>query len=389
MTLVERRTILLLSLGTFALMGFADVYFLLPAYYSISGPMDPGRVGWIIGIFYVSTFFRPFVGWLVDMFGFRKLFRGALVLCTGGVAAFGLFQGVFPAMMLSRVAMGTGFSLVAVGLTAYQSLAFPTKGSGAAFALSSAAGILPLLLVTPVAEWLVNHRFPFLFLFVLPLVCLAGAFWASERLPSIQDAPEPGRAPGPGFLSAAASLLGQARSRALILSITLFCIVDALLLNLSGLTAGRGIAVSGFLGASALSSFLTRLLGRSILDRIPRMRTVSSSYAITALVLVLVATPLANTSFRMVMCGLLFGFASGYGYPLHLALIGEVAEPALRPHLSSLFWFFMGLCYFLVPPLQGTLARTTGTALAFQGLSLLVLVGAFIMHTRVWRSLEG
>ena len=385
MTNAENRTILKLSLATFAIMSFAGIFFLLPGWLARQGQMDLRQIGWIMGIFYVSTFLRPFVGWLVELVGFRTLYRASAGLCAAGVLAFGVFQGSFPALLVSRVAMGTGFSLFAVALTAYQSLAFPRKGSGAAFALSSAAGILPLLVVTPLAEWLVKRGSGFLFLFPLPLAALLVAFLSAEFLPDLPWGSHPDRGSAPGLAESTARLLKNRGSRAVVVSITLFCMADALLLNLASLAAEKKVVVSGFFMALAVTSFLTRVLGRSALDRIPGAKWVSSSNGIVALVLMVVATPLVDSPSRLAACGVLYGFASGYGYPLHLALIGETAPPELRGHLSSLFWFFMGLCYFVMPPLVGRLASLAGLPFAFQAVAFLVFVSAFFMHYRVWR----
>ena len=389
MTNAENRTILKLSLATFAIMSFAGIFFLLPGWLARQGQMDLRQIGWIMGIFYVSTFLRPFVGWLVELVGFRTLYRASAGLCAAGVLAFGVFQGSFPALLVSRVAMGTGFSLFAVALTAYQSLAFPRKGSGAAFALSSAAGILPLLVVTPLAEWLVKRGSGFLFLFPLPLAALLVAFMSAEFLPDLPWGSHPDRGSAPGLAESTARLLKNRGSRAVVVSITLFCMADALLLNLASLAAEKKVVVSGFFMALAVTSFLTRVLGRSALDRIPGAKWVSSSNGIVALVLMVVATPLVDSPSRLAACGVLYGFASGYGYPLHLALIGETAPPELRGHLSSLFWFFMGLCYFVMPPLVGRLASLAGLPFAFQAVAFLVFVSAFFMHYRVWRPMAG
>jgi len=388
MTNAEKRTIFKLSLATFAIMSFADIFFLLPGWLARNGRMDLRQIGWVMGIFYVSTFLRPFVGWFVNLTGFRNLYRGAAGLCIAGTLGFGLFQGVFPALLVSRVAMGAGFSLFAVALTAYQTLAFPRKGSGAAFALSSAAGILPLLVVTPLAEWMVNRGMGFSFLFLLPLATLLVALLSADSLPGLAgvERPEPGR--DQGFAASTIRLLSNRGSRAVVVSITLFCVVDALLLNLASLAAEKKVVVSGFFAALAVTSFLTRVLGRSVLNRLSGARWVSSSNGIVALVVLLVATPAVDSSARLAACGVLYGFASGYGYPLHLALIGETAPPELRGHLSSLFWFFMGLCYFVMPPVVGKLAPAAGLPFALQAVAFLVFVSAFFMHYRVWKPIS-
>ena len=70
----------------------------------------------------------------------------------------------------------------------------------------------------------------------------------------------------------------------------------------------------------------------------------------------------------------------GLGFPLHMALIGDVAEPARRPLVSSLSWFLMGACFFVVPILLGNLAELMGSTAAFQLLTTILVASSFWVH---------
>ena len=66
--------------------------------------------------------------------------------------------------------------------------------------------------------------------------------------------------------------------------------------------------------------------------------------------------PVVHGAVGFGVCGALYGLFIGLGYPMLLALIGDVAPPEQRSRVTSLFWFFMGLSYLGLPVLTGYLA---------------------------------
>ena len=120
---------------------------------------------------------------------------------------------------------------------------------------------------------------------------------------------------------------------------------------------------------------LIRVGGRKILDVLPRRQIAAPAIALTSLGLF--GASFANGNLAYALCGILFGVAMGLGFPLHMALIGDVAEPHLRARVAALVWFSMGACFFVVPILLGNLAGPLGTLGAFRALTLVLLASSF------------
>lgn len=170
----------------------------------------------------------------------------------------------------------------------------------------------------------------------------------------------------------AKSVLENSGVRSLLLSVALFCSVDACLLSFAGLGSEKGIPISGFLAASAVTSVLVRFLGRSLVDRLPRIKTAWVSGAVAAVFVALPALPFVSGGVGFSVCGALYGIFMGLGYPALLALIADVASPEERNRVTSLFWFFMGLAYMGIPVVIGYLAALLGYSNAFLLASLLL-----------------
>lgn len=150
---------------------------------------------------------------------------------------------------------------------------------------------------------------------------------------------------------------------------------DACLLAIGGVASERGLLPSLFLTANATMGLLIRVGGRKVLDTLPRRQMAAPAIALTSLGLF--GASFANGNLSYALWGILFGIAMGLGFPLHMALIGDVAEPHLRARVASLTWFSMGACFFAVPILLGSLSGFLGTAGAFRALAALLFASAF------------
>jgi MFS family permease len=340
---------------------FARVYVLLPAYMAANGVSDPRLIGVLVGAFYLSTFARPFVGLFTDRAGFR-----AVLVLSGAVstvaAAGMLFTNPHSTYLLItwRILAGASFSFFGVALTAYQSEAVTGEDRGAGFSVVTAVAGLPYLLVVPFCELLVANGYLKTYLLVpvlLALVTCIGSF----RLPHV-DNPAAANRNRPAHSRPA---LENPQVLMLLFSITLFCSVDACLLSIAGLGRERGIAVSGFLAATAVTSVLVRFFGRSLIDRLPRVRTAWACGAISAAFMAVSALAAFRGGIPFVACGALYGIFIGLGYPALLALIADVALPEQRSRVTSLFWFFMGLAYMGMPVVIGNLAALLSYSTAF------------------------
>jgi len=348
---------------------------LLPAYMAAAGAVDPGRIGWLMGSFYISSFVRPFVGWFTDRAGFRRvlLLSGAMAV----VASLGILVTDPRSMLLLtgwRILTGIAYSLFAVALTAYQSLAVTGSASGAGLSVITSTTNLPFLLVVPLCEGLLSAGFLKTYL-LMPVLLAVGTCAIALRLPHVEVFLPAKR--GSGVKTA--SVMENPDIRMLLYSVTLFCSVDAGLLSIAALGREKGISVSAFFAASAVTSLLVRFFGRTLVDRLPRVRTSWLCAAAAALLLALCGLPLVRGSLAFGLCGALYGVFIGLGYPLLLALITEVAAPEQRSRVTSLFWFFMGLAYLGLPVVTGYLAAVVRYRAAFVLMNLaLVPLVAFL-----------
>jgi MFS family permease len=367
----EGRTVLGLAQGYTAIFGFSNVYYLLGIYLAMKGMATPAQIGWIIGAFYAAqTCCRPFAGNVVVRLGFRKTFLAGSLLCLAGSTAFALTGPSFRWLLFWRVLMGVGSGLYVVALTTYQTLGIPDSIRGSAFSLISAGGIVPLVTFVPLADFFLKRGWGFSYAWLVPLLTLY-ALACGMRLPEIEipqreddgrDFSLPGLAGKPGI-------------RVLLVSVTVFSMTDACLLAIGGIASERGLIPSLFLTANAVIGLLVRIGGRKILDVLPRRQMAAPAIAVTSLGLFAATFAGGNASYAL--CGVLFGFAMGLGFPLHMALIGDVAQPHHRAGVASLVWFSMGACFFAVPILLGNLAGILGTTGAFRALTLALLASSF------------
>jgi MFS family permease len=362
---------------------FARVYVLLPAYMAANGVSDPRLIGVLVGAFYLSTFARPFVGLFTDRAGFHSVLVWSGAVSTVASAGM-LFTNPHSTFLLVtwRILAGASFSFFGVALTAYQSEAVTGEDRGAGFSVVTAVAGLPYLLVVPFCELLVANGYLKTYLLVPVLLALAtciGAF----RLPHVDNPAAANR----GRPASSRPVLDNPQVWMLLVSITLFCSVDACLLSIAGLGQERGIAVSGFLAATAVTSVMVRFFGRSLVDRLPRVRTAWACGVISAVFMAASVLGAFRGGIPFVACGGLYGIFIGLGYPALLALIADVAPPEQRSRVTSFFWFFMGLAYMGMPVVVGNLAALAGYSTAFLVVNL-ALIPLIWTIGRKWEKLQ-
>ena len=377
------RMVATLGLGYFALFGVSNVYYLLPQYLSHAGVGSSQQVGWIVGAFYMATTFsRPFGGGLVRRMGFRRLFRWGGLLGIAGALGFALVGSYTPGLLLFRVILGVSQTLFVVGFTTYQGLVIPESSRGVAFSAISAGGILPLMTLVPLGDLFLQRGYDVAYLLV-PLAAALGVFYLGERLPE-QSLRGRGRE---------GSLVGVLRNpslRLLCLSSFCFSLGDACLVVLASLAQSRGVLVSAFFMANASVAAGIRLFGARLLDRLPRRHLAAPAMA--GLALALLGCTWATGNGAMAFWGGVFGVAMGWGFPLHMALIADLATPEERPHASAMVWFAMGGSFALVPILMGYGVDWLGAVGSFRGFAgflLLLSLGLGVLWERDLRRHPG
>ncbi len=93
--------------------------------------------------------------------------------------------------------------------------------------------------------------------------------------------------------------------------------------------------------------FCLRIFGFRLMDMIPRTRLAALSFLVTGGSLFLATFAESNVFF--IGCAIAYGIAMGFGFPLHLSLIGDAVSERPRPKATAMVWFLMSGC-FLSPP---------------------------------------
>jgi len=375
----HHRIILLCVAGNFAIMAFGDIYFLLALYLKQFGLTDPGVTGWILGVYFAaSTISRPLTGFIIERFEFRPVLLAASVMCFASGAGVALAGTSATLLLVARALTGFFASLFVIGLTTYQTLAIPEEIRGSSFTLATAGTIAPLVAVVPFAEWLLRAGHTTLYIWsplVFSLMCVAvslsletgdgislrGGKWGSYR-----------------------EVFRNPALRTLFVSVMLFASTDATIVSMAGLALEKSLTASAFISAQALTAVVIRLFGFRLMDRIPRSRIAPLTFAVTAASLI--AITFVHTDLGMIVWGVVFGVAMGYGFPLHLSLIGDAAPERLRPKATSMVWFFMAGCFFVSPVVTGFLAGLMSFSAAFRIMSGAILVSAPFMYLRFRRT---
>ena len=365
--------------ANFSAFGLANLYYLLPVYLFTIGIISPQISGWIVSSFYAaSTCFRPFIGSIVRKIGFKKLWIMSALLCFVSSLCFALAEDNLFLLISLRITLGLGFSAYMVSLTIYQTLAISDEVRGSYFSIISAGSIAPLFILVPFADFLLNSGYPNFYIWLSPIVALICLFMAIVLTPV--EIPS-----STNSIGVITDLLHLKGARILLGSILFFTMADASLVMLSALANERNLLVSCFLTANAVTAVIARIFFSNLLDRFPRELIAGPSIMIIAIALILASSVTNNILFIIV--GILFGVGMGFGFPIHLCLVGDVAPAHLRPDLTSFLWFCTGLAFFLIPLMIGQIAELTGFSNTFRLLGCFVFMGAIFLHFYYWRPL--
>lgn len=366
-------------IANFAIMSLSNVYYLLAPYLKIYGVVDPGIVGWILGSYYAaSTFSRPLVSGLVEKFGFYPTLVGAaagnLVSSTGVALAGSSISWI----LLWRILTGISSSLFLVSLTTYQIIAVPDEIRGSSFSIVSAGCIAPLVTAVPLSDWLLQNGYSTPYIWLGPFISLMSLILALFFKGDVSFEKK-----GKNDWGRYSELFFIPRVRALFISIILFSLTDACVLSVAGLAMEKGLIPSFFISANAGLSVFIRLFLFRHMDRFPRMKLAAPMFALTSAGIFLATFAWNNMLFML--CGLLFGLGMGYGFPLHLALAGDVAPLKLRPKVTSMVWFLMAVSFFICPILIGYLSSIFDYSTSMRILGGLIFLVSPLVHIFLWK----
>jgi MFS family permease len=359
------RLMLLYLMGiTWAIYSYSNVFFLFAPYLALMG-FSSESAGILVGAFYAATsLVRPVSGWIVERAGIRRTLAVSALLCLG--AAFFKFVTVsFWPLLLIRLAMGSAYGVFIVALTTYQALVIPEEVRGAAFAVVTLGALFCLFTVVPLADWLLRNRFFSLFLAV-PLCVATLCVVLSYRLPPLPaNSASENRKMDWGSWG---ELYRNTPFWRIVTSCTLFGLCDASIVSLPALILTMRLKTTSFVVASGLGALMMRTLGRKFFNRYPRYVFAGPSLVVMAFFLYL--TTAVADNLQLAACGLFYGIGMGYGFPAHLALVGDLAPARLRAKSSVLVHFCYDASWFVLPVYIGLVTSRLGAMGAFRLLAL-------------------
>jgi len=148
----------------------------------------------------------------------------------------------------------------------------------------------------------------------------------------------------------------------------------------------RGLVSSWFMSAFAVGAITVRLAGFRLMDVFPKDRMYPAVIAITSFSLF--GTAFSGTNGVFAFWGLLYGIGVGVGFPLSLAMIGDVAPPELRPKATAMVWLILDGCFFVTPVLMGYASSVLGVAGAFRAIPGLLFFAAPAVYFFLWKPLS-
>jgi MFS family permease len=352
-------------------------YFLIP--YLQGRGVQVGALGGVaMGIFYGASFvLRPFVPIIAQTWGERNTLRfGYFCLLVSTVATV-VFSRSISMVILFRAVAGVGLGLIGVAITSYQNFYIPAETRGRTMALITIAYSLPALCVVPLMEILIVKKLFLTYILFFPLLTFSGLY-VMLKLPDIREAVarsiQAEKDENPQRQSYLA-LLKKPEIILFVLAATLFAFTDAAQLTLVLLAEEAGVMASYFFSASAGTILMFRIFLRRLIDILPRkIFTPLSTIFTSALILVLTA---ANTPKEFFICGVLFGFAMGFGYPSFMCLMFDLAGQLYITRMAVLFGLLYSGTFFITPIAMNGLIGLTGSAVSSYRLFYsIVLIGA-------------
>jgi len=255
--------------------------------------------------------------------------------------------------------MGFGFGLFMLSLTTYQTMVIPNEVRGGAFALISIGSMAPFLLVVPFMDWILQRGFFGLFIWVGPFVAMICAmvgvtFGRIDRE----------RVKSKGSWGTYSQLFAIPGARALFISVLIYGMTDAAIISISTLSMSKGLLSSWFVSAFAVGAIVVRLFGFRLMDVFPKDKMYPIAIAITSLSLF--GATFSGSNMVFAFWGFLYGLGIGVGFPLSLAMIGDVVPLDLRPKATAMVWLILDGCFFITPVVMGYASSLLGVAGAFR-----------------------
>jgi predicted MFS family arabinose efflux permease len=327
--------------------------------------------GLFVSLQYVATFAtRSYAGRMTDTLGPRQTVRKAMIFC-GASGLFMVLAGLLQrylwwdigALVLSRLSLGIGESLTAVGAIMWGIGRVGTANTAKVISWNGVATYVPIALGAPVGILIASKGGISMLGIFVAFLCAIG-FLATTRMASTK-APE-------GKLEPIRNILPRVTPYGLALSLggMGFGVIAAFITLYFAHENWEGAALS--LTIYGLSFVTARLLFAGLIDKFGGFSIAMISFAIEAVGLGLLATN-HSREVAYIGCGL-----TGLGFSLVFPALGvEVAETfpiSSRGSVLAVYSAFVDLSLFLTGPIAGLVISLWGYPAIFVGVAALVLL---------------
>ncbi|MDR3164590.1 MAG: MFS transporter [Synergistaceae bacterium] len=339
--------------------------------------LSPQTTGNILGAFFGAIMSaRPMGGWMIENLGIRRTMAASGFLALVGCSML-CFERSVPLLYAGRIISGAGFGIFSIGLFSYQAIRTTPKARGAAFAITTIGGVLPMGTMTPLGDLLVTGGHVKTYLAMGPVIAviclLLSGLVKDEKLRETSAEKSWG---------AYGSLVRSKPFVMLCVTCAIMALIDASSVSISMMAAERGLVASSFIASLSAAAVITRLCGAQILNRIPHLLAIAPCAMLMSCAILAASVAKSNVSF--LSCGILFGIGIGGGFPLMLASVSDILPEELRPKGTAVALLLYDLGWFVTPLLIGALTPSLGIARSFTALACAALAVSGVLTIFYW-----
>lgn len=362
----DTKFLLSMFVPLYAIHCMEQIYFI---YGNVLGSygLPPQTTGNILGVFFGAIMLaRPMGGWMIENLGIGRTMAVSGFLAFAGCSML-FFERSVPFLYAGRIISGAGFGIFSIGLFSFQALRTTSKTRGAAFAITTVGGVLPMGTITPLGDLLMTGGHVKAYLAIGPIIgvicLLLSGLVKDEKFRGASSRKSWG---------AYGSLARSKPFVMLVITCAMMALVDASSVSISMMASERGLMASSFIASVAAAAVITRLCGARVLNRMPHLLSIAPCAMLMCFAILAASAARSNVSF--LSCGILFGVGIGGGFPLILASVSDILPEGLRPKGTAVTLLLYDLGWFVTPPLIGALTPRLGLARSFAALACAVLV---------------
>ncbi|MEA2039072.1 MAG: MFS transporter [Thermodesulfobacteriota bacterium] len=332
-------------------------------------------IGWAMGLFSVAAVIsRPFIGKLTVQKGEYWVISLGMVLSFFACLAYILITAFGPAMLLTRLIHGIGFSAYISGGFSLAAKEFSPLKRGKSFSIVGVALMGAIALAPSFGEILVRG-YGFLSLYLAAAASMILAWFAI--LPAVHPLPrlsQKGHEPPVKYMS----LLKDRSFFFLLCSTLIFAHCQSTVSNFLALIAAeKGASSGGFFFASYSSAILVLLTTGGLVDRYGKVFLLSLSYPFFSLGIVLMPGLIQSTF--CYIPPVLFGTGMGLLFSTHNALAASHGTMREKPAVMSVFTCIYDAGFVTGAIFSGWLAHQIHLDALFVFSGFFALLGFFIV----------